>query len=132
MQENPRILFFDGHCGLCNRLVNIFLKLDQNQRLKYSPLQGNSAAKLLPNNSNFSPETIVFIEEQQIYVESDAVIRSLISVGRGLQAARILYIIPKTARDWLYRKVAKNRYRIFGKNELCRVPTPSEKERFLP
>jgi predicted DCC family thiol-disulfide oxidoreductase YuxK len=40
-------------------------------------------------------------------------------------------LVPRALRDLLYRAFARNRYRLFGKTEYCRVPTPETRARFL-
>lgn len=65
------------------------------------------------------------------YTKSTAVLKSLISIGNFWSIFGIFLIIPKFIRDWIYLRIAKNRYRIFGKNESCRIATPEELEKIL-
>ena len=45
--------------------------------------------------------------------------------------ARVLRWIPLPLLDFGYRAFAKRRYRLFGRYDVCHVPTPSERARFL-
>ena len=130
---NYPIIFFDGVCGLCNSFVNIIFNNDKNKVFRYSPLQGETAKALLPElPENPGEWSIVYVDEYGIYAESGATLRILRRMGGAWGLLSYLSIIPVSLRDFVYRMVAKYRYRIFGKYESCRVPTEKEKEQFLP
>lgn len=76
-------------------------------------------------------ESIVLVEADLLYDESDAVLLLAGILGRPWSLARVLFVFPKPLRDRVYRLVARNRYRIFGKRTACRLPTERERERFL-
>ena len=40
-------------------------------------------------------------------------------------------IVPRPLRDWLYDRIALNRYRLFGRRQTCFVPTDEIADRFL-
>ncbi len=130
--HNP-IIFFDGVCGLCNSFVNIIYNSDRNRLFRYSPLQGETARKYLPYLPEHPEEwSIVYVDELGIYNESDATLRILQRLG-GLWAILAFFrILPKNMRDYIYRIIATHRYRIFGKYDICRVPSEQEKSQFLP
>lgn len=129
--RNP-IIFFDGVCGLCNSFVNIIYKSDKNKLFRYSPLQGETARKYLPELPGHPEEwSIVYVDELGIYMESDATLRILERLGGVWCLLSYFKFIPKNIRDFLYRLVAKYRYGIFGKYESCRIPDEEEKDRFL-
>lgn len=88
-----------------------------------------------------APRTVVLDEEpafraagarEGLRVKSDAAIAILAGLGHGWQTIQVLRIIPRPLRDLVYGLVARYRYRWFGKQEECRIPTPAERERFLP
>lgn len=132
MQHNDKILFFDGHCGLCDRFVSFLFRRDKKHKLSYAPLQGNTALTVLPIPPSQLPDSVVFLIHGTVHIKSDAVIYSLSELGWGFQILRALLIIPKSVRNWFYDKLAQNRYRVFGKNELCRIPKKEEAKYFLP
>ncbi len=125
-----KILFFDGVCVMCNGLVNFALKYDHRHIFRFAPLQGETAQKKIPEYSK-TLNTVVLVDETGIYSESDAIIRLLFGLGGFFRIAILLKIFPKIIRDKVYQWVAKNRYRWFGQNESCRLPTKEERNYLL-
>lgn len=134
------IVFFDGMCGLCNRLVDRLVRADRRGVLRFAPLQGETARRMLGNSPRPEPgaeasdraDTLVFADERGIALRSEAVLRALDALGGVWRVSRLLRLVPRTARDALYDAVAVRRQRWFGRRTGCRVPGPSERERFLP
>lgn len=128
---NP-ILFFDGVCGLCNSVVDWVLRNDRRGVVRFSPLQGQTAQQRLPDVDRERLDTVVFVEGDRITRRSTAIVRLLSHLG-GIWTvlAWLLWLIPWPLRDVGYRAVSKLRYRLFGKKETCRLPTPDERARFL-
>lgn len=137
-ESNP-IVFYDGVCGLCNTLVQFLLKRDQHARLRFASLQSDIAAKVL-NRHGIDPKDLdtlhVVIDygrpEERVLNRSDAVLRAGRELGGGWRLlATIARVVPRPLRDLVYRFVARNRYRVFGKYESCMLPDPSQQHRFL-
>ena len=130
--DDKSIIFFDGVCGLCNRFVDSLLKRDTQAVFLFAPLQGETAQTLLSKNDTETLDSIVFWERGKTFRRSTAVMRVLRKLS-GIWACLGwgLWIIPKPLRDLGYKLVAVNRYRLFGKKETCRLPTPEERSRFL-
>lgn len=125
-----KILFFDGVCVMCNGLVDFILKHDHKNVFKLAPLQGQTAQRLIPNHAQ-NLNTVVLWENGKIYTESSAILKVLASLGGIFRLAILLYIFPKFLRNWAYRFIAKHRYRWFGQEESCRLPSPEERLRLL-
>lgn len=125
------IIFFDGFCNLCNNTVDFFILRDQNQFIKYAPLQGETAMKLLGKKYTEDLHTVIFYQDKKIYIKSEAIIRALIVLGPKYALSSILLVIPTFIRDFFYTLIAKNRYRFFGKKDSCRLPTAQERKLFL-
>ena len=134
------VLFFDGVCGLCNHLVDFVLSRDRRGAIRFAPLQGETAARVLsgewrvasPGTQTF--DTVVWLDSSsREFVRSAAAVRVLWTIG-GVWWLNgwLLWLIPRPLRDVGYRLVATNRYHLFGKKETCRLPAPAERERFLP
>lgn len=132
MEETP-ILFYDGVCGLCNRLVYFVLRNDRKGAIRVAALQSDVATEKLKGtvvNVN-DPDTILFLEKGVVYSESDAVARILSCMGGGWQILSVFRILPRFIRDGVYRFVARNRYRWFGRYDACPMPRPEWKDRFI-
>jgi predicted DCC family thiol-disulfide oxidoreductase YuxK len=127
-----KIVFFDGHCNLCNGFVNFLIRRQKKHSLQVAPLQGTTAKEKL-EASHLELNTIVYFDGEKSWQKSTAVLHILMELGslwRTLAFAG--QIFPRPLRDFIYDLVAKNRYRLFGRQDTCRLPTESEKERFLP
>lgn len=130
--ENPPIVFFDGICGLCNYTVNWLLTRDPEHRLRFSPLQGTAAKTLLPTEIRDRLDSLVLVRDGKTFIRTAAVTRILMTLGgRWSLVGALLWIIPSPLRDLGYRIVSKERYRLFGKHDTCRMPTPAERAVFL-
>lgn len=133
MSNNPSpILFFDGVCGLCNKAVDFSLSHQKNASLRYAPLQGETAQKLLPESLTKDLNTLVLWTPKGVKTESDAVLILASHFRAPWNWLAALRIVPRFLRNGVYRMIAKNRYRIFGKKDTCRLPSLAEKELFLP
>jgi len=127
-----RILFFDGVCNLCNQFVDFVIKRDVNREILFAPLQGETAKKHLPPEfRGEDPPSVVFWQKGSILTRSDAALAVLEYLKSPWVHARLLAHLPKPLRDWTYDRVAKARYRLFGRRSTCRIPTPEERSRFL-
>jgi predicted DCC family thiol-disulfide oxidoreductase YuxK len=127
------IILFDGVCTLCNGFVQFILKKDKNKVFQFASLQSKygkqfSAHFNLPIDD---PETIVLYDGNKIHTESEAVIRIISSFHGIWKSFIILSIFPKFIRNWFYRLIARNRYKIFEKKDQCMVPDWDIKDRFI-
>lgn len=130
--NSDSIVFFDGVCGLCSHTIDLLLRMDKRAKLKFAPLQGETAARLVPEKVRKDLNTFVFLTNSKLHYRSAAVVRILWKIG-GLWkiVGTAVWVIPAPLRDVCYRVVSKMRYRIFGKHETCRLPTVEERKRFL-
>lgn len=130
--ERP-ILYFDGVCGLCNRVVDFCLRNDRHGRILFAPLQGTTAAARLPQTDTANIHSVVFSEGDRLSRRSTAIVRLLNQMGGiWVPVSWLLWLIPKPIRDPGYRLVARLRYALFGRREVCRMPTAADRERLLP
>src|SRR4051812_1288339 len=133
VEANDAILFFDGVCGLCNRFVDFTLRHDPHGHIRLAPLQGETARDRLTPADVQSLDSVVLLDERGLHRRSAAVVRVLRKFSPAWQIlAGLLWLIPGPVRDLGYKLVAANRYRLFGKKETCRMPSPGERARFLP
>ena len=128
-----RVLFFDGICVLCNGIIDLLLEIDTNKKLTFASLQSGLGQALL-EKEKLCPESLesaIFYDRNKVYLHSDAVIQVCAHLPFPWRSLRLLRILPQSVRDFIYCLVARNRYRIFGKHDNCRLPTPQQQERFL-
>jgi predicted DCC family thiol-disulfide oxidoreductase YuxK len=127
------IMFFDGVCHLCNRSVDFLLRVDRAGRLRFAPIQGETARELLPPMQEEPERWAIFLaDEAGLHEASDAVLRICSVLGAPWTLLGVFAIVPRAVRDAAYRFVARSRYRWFGRYETCRLPSAEEKARFLP
>jgi predicted DCC family thiol-disulfide oxidoreductase YuxK len=140
MQANPAlmeltdhpVLFFDGVCNLCNGFIDFLVKRDRNRQFRFAPLQGETARYALPEGLTKDLNSLVLAEEGELYFRSTAALRTIAKLGGIWSIAGALLWVPTGLRDSVYRWVAANRYRWRGKRDTCRLPTPEERELFMP
>ena len=126
------VVFFDGVCGLCSHSVNWLLARDPEHRLRFAPLQGTTAAAMISSDLRDRLDTLVFVRDGKTYIRTAAVSRILMTLGgRWQMLGAMLWLIPFPLRDLGYRLVSRFRYRMFGKHDACRLPTPAERAVFL-
>lgn len=126
------IIFFDGVCGLCNYFLDFVLRKDKNHKFYYAPLQGKTAKKYLPElEENTEEWTMFLLDEEGLHERSTASLKIFEKLGGAWGTLGIFLYVPKPIRNSVYKFIAKNRYKWFGKRDTCRLPTPEEKERFL-
>ncbi len=127
------VLFFDGECGFCSRSVRLVHGLDKRGSVEFAPLQGKLAGELgLGKYADKRGGTMVIIRESdgKRFFKGDAWIELGKTLGGiwGVLAA-LFDIFPKSARDWGYDLVARNRYRLAGKENACGIPEESLRRR---
>lgn len=97
----------------------------------YSALQGRKALEILSDSQRADLKSILYFKNGKVLEKSSAVIESLFDVSAWFFWIKILYVIPAFIRNFVYDLVAKNRYKLFGKNDLCRIPTTEERKYLL-
>ncbi|MCK8485850.1 thiol-disulfide oxidoreductase DCC family protein [Paenibacillus sp. MBLB2552] len=133
IKGNERVILFDGVCHLCQGAVKFIIKRDSAGRFRFASLQSQAGIRLLQAAGARveALDSVVLIEHGISYTRSAAALR----IARGLRylwpLLYALIIVPRGLRDAAYQFVAKHRYRWFGKDETCLVPTRELKERFL-
>jgi predicted DCC family thiol-disulfide oxidoreductase YuxK len=126
------IVLFDGVCNFCNGAVNFIIRHDPDGKFKFAPLQSTFGEEM---KSEFGIgddiDSIVLIEDRKAFTHSDAALQMLRGLGGIWSIGYAFIIVPKPVRDWFYRLFARHRYSLFGKKDVCMVPTPEVRSRFL-
>jgi len=129
------IILFDGVCNLCNNTIQFIIRHDKFEGFQFASQQSEAGQKLLAKHhipiSRALADSVVVIEGERVWLESDAAFHILQRLGGVWSIPAVLRFLPKHLRDWAYRRVAQNRYRLFGRRESCMVPSPELKKRFL-
>jgi len=132
-QQNYSIILFDGVCNFCNYWVNFIIDRDKQNIFKFAALQSEKGRDLLDKFSlpKDDFDSFILISDAKIFIKSSAAFE----IAKHLSGWPKLFFhfkfLPRSFTDFLYNLVAKNRYKIFGKKDVCRIPTPEEKSKFL-
>lgn len=126
------LILFDGVCVFCSRWVAFVIARDREAAFRFMPIQSDGgralAAKLGIDAED--PETNAVVIDGIAHCKSDAALEVLARLP-GWSWTRLCRLAPRPLRDWLYDRIARNRYRIFGRREACMVPSPDVRARFL-
>jgi len=135
MDRSHPVVLFDGVCNLCSASVQFIIDRDPGSVFRFASLQSETGRQLLAelgcSAPEGDPESVLLIEEGQLYSRSDAALRIARRLHGPARLAAVFRLLPHGLRDGAYRFVARNRYRWFGKAESCRLPTPDLRARFL-
>ena len=133
----PDTILFDGVCNLCNGFVQFIIRHDPQGRFRFAALQSEAGRALLlahgvaPATLAADPDSVLLLSGGQLYSHSTAVLRIARGLGGGWQLAALGGVLPRAWRDGIYRFIARHRYRWFGRQESCLLPTAELKNRFL-
>jgi predicted DCC family thiol-disulfide oxidoreductase YuxK len=113
--------------------VNFVIKRDKKDLFRFAPLQSEKAKKLTNkfNIDNSNLDTFVLIKGEKFFTKSTAALMVCKELNSLVKILSPLIIVPKFFRDFVYDLIAENRYKLFGKREVCRVPTEKEKKNFF-
>jgi predicted DCC family thiol-disulfide oxidoreductase YuxK len=134
MPKKQAILYFDGVCNLCNHWVQFVIRRDRESRFQFASLQSKAGLNILStlkSQNNGVPDSLILEIDDNIYIRSDAALRTFIELGRGYKLAGLFLLMPGFIRDAMYNFIAKNRYSIWGKRDECIIPTHELKTKFL-
>lgn len=127
------IILFDAICVICNGWANFLLKNDRNAKFKLASAQSALGEQILQyyGMSTTHYTTMVVILNGQLYTESTALLKVMQHLGLPFSLINAGYLIPRPIRDFLYRRVALNRYGLFGQTNFCLIPSAENRQHFL-
>ncbi|MEN8789673.1 MAG: DCC1-like thiol-disulfide oxidoreductase family protein [Flavobacteriaceae bacterium] len=132
--ENKKIVLFDGVCNLCNASVLFIIKRDHKDQFRFAALQSPIGEQFLKEREidRVKTDSIILYEPKvAYYTRSSAALKIGKSFGGLWPLIGIFEWIPESIRDFFYNLIARNRYRWFGRQEHCMIPTPELQSKFL-
>lgn len=131
--DSQPIVFMDGDCALCTMSARLIVRFDRVGEFRICPVQTATGSAVLTHYGldPESPESWLYLVDGKAYESLDAMVRAgarLGGVGWLLQPLRLL---PRPVQDWLYRRVALNRIRLFGRTDMCGIPDPALRSRLM-
>lgn len=132
-QSGGPIIVFDAECVLCSANAQFVLRHDHARRFRLASMQGAAGAALYRQFGidPSDPDTMIVVENGRALRDSDAVLSIYRGLGWPWRMLDGFLLVPRFIRDPLYRLVARNRYRIFGRHDACWLPSPKDADRFL-
>lgn len=122
------IVYYDGDCAFCSRWVSVLLDMDEHKVLSFAPLQGSTAKQHL-SSDYLAMNTVVFVDQDQVYIKSTAVIHIMMVLG--FRRMKVFLLLPRALRDLLYTAVAQSRYQLSKRWQQCPLPDPKHRDQFL-
>ena len=133
LNEGDKVILFDGVCKLCSAWARFLIKFDKNKVFKLAMVQSPEGQAILEFYGLPTDvfETMALIDGETLYVQSSAFLQVMKHLPFPWPLFSIFAVLPRRIRDWLYNRVALNRYALFGKYDACLMPSPDHEARFL-
>jgi predicted DCC family thiol-disulfide oxidoreductase YuxK len=131
--DDRPVIVFDGYCAFCSAWARFVLRFDRRQIFRLLPAQ-SPLGRALYVHYGLDPEnyeTNIVIMDGMPWFKSEAAIRAMMALGFPWSLARAVRLLPLSLRDALYSIVARNRFRIMGRRDVCFAPDAKDRARFL-
>jgi len=127
------LIVFDGVCVLCAGFVQWVIRHDPQGQFRFTSAQGALGQALLHDLGLdlVRLETILLVERGVAYGKLASLIEIATRLGGVWRAAAALKVLPAPLGDWVYDRIARNRYALFGKREVCWAPSPDVADRVV-
>lgn len=125
------LIVYDSACVLCSSLVSYLLKADRQKKLLFATFSSSVINRVSEPGLAHAPESLAFISGNTLFTESEAAIRIAEEINWKPALIRLIKLFPRWMRNFVYRIIAKNRYRWFGKTNACIITQPEDKDRFF-
>lgn len=128
LMRNQKIILFDAQCKLCSAWCNFIISI-----FKLCSVQSPKGALLLTHFgfSTTQYASMVYLQNGKAYTQSHAFFEVVKQLGYPYKLATLFSVLPNTFNNWLYDKIALNRYTLFGKYQYCRIPNPEDAKHYL-
>jgi predicted DCC family thiol-disulfide oxidoreductase YuxK len=128
-------ILFDGVCNLCNASINFIIDRDKHNKFAFAPLQSVAGSKILHEHAVAIPDgdfdSIILVKNNKVYKKSSAALEIARDLSGLWPVFYVFKIVPSPIRDIFYDLIARNRYKLFGRSDTCRMPTPELQQKFL-
>ena len=138
MPEGRHLLLYDGVCGLCDRLTRFVAARDRKDIFRFASLQGGTGrawATRFGRDPDALDTFLLVVDYEgpapRLLSRAEAGLFLLDRLGGVWRGARVLRILPGRLLDWGYDRVARSRYRVFGKHDQCALPSPALRAKLL-
>jgi len=134
LPKHKQLILFDGVCNLCNSAIQHVIKHDKTETFMFAALQSEVGKQVIAHykiDIKKIDSILLYSEAFGLKYKSSAALK----IGSQLQFPNYLiavfYIVPTFIRNWVYDFIAKNRYKWYGKQVSCMIPTKELESRFL-
>ena len=130
--KQPLVLY-DGSCTLCSSSMRFLLRHNRSESLRFMPLQSQTASEFLSMAGKpvQKADTVIFIQDNQLYSHSTAALKIAAHLDFPLNLLKYFFVVPRVVRDFVYRLIAENRYKWFGREPSCPAGYQLYQKRFL-
>jgi predicted DCC family thiol-disulfide oxidoreductase YuxK len=133
LQHHENLILFDGVCKLCNAWSNFIIQNDGRRRFRLASVQSPEGQAVLAHfgypTDRF--DTMLVVRNGACFEKSDAFFAVMAELGWPWRLALVFRLLPRRLRNWMYDRIALNRYRLFGRYDACMLPAPDHAGRFL-
>lgn len=133
LEDHENLILFDGVCKLCNAWSNFIIRHDHRRRFRLASVQSPEGQAVLAHfgypTDRF--DTMLVVRHSACFEKSEAFFAVMAELGFPWKALLVFKLIPGRLRNWLYDRIALNRYAIFGKYDYCSLPSPDHAGRYL-
>ena len=132
-EDSGPVVFMDGDCVLCTAGARAIARTDRAGEFRICPIQSSLGQSILKHYGlkPDDPDSWLYLVDGHAYTSLDAIIRAGCRMGGWGWLLAPLAILPRPVQDWLYARVARNRYRLFGRTNMCTIQDAELKRRLL-
>ena len=127
------VVVMDAECALCSRAARRIARLDKGDRVRIAPMQDALGRALLQHYGLDAddPASWLMVENGRAWGSLEGMAMLFPRLHRAYAPARFVWVLPVGLRDWIYARIARNRYAVFGHGDLCALPDPEVQRRLL-
>ena len=131
--DSGPLAVMDGECVLCSAAARLIARFDRKNEFRICPVKSRTGRALSEHYGldPDDPESWLFLAEGKAYTSLDGIIRTGARIGGVGLLLQPLRLLPRSAQDWLYRRIARNRYRVLGRTDMCSIPDAELRARLL-